>query len=126
MNKHSIKITSIRCLGTSESNITGGDELYLVCQADAGIPVHMPFGNQEGKQMKSGDTWELEDDEGILLNFEYELLVSLWDYDFNDTLNNSTFLQCYNFDLRTPSGTFYKELENYNGAHYKIYFTKGD
>ena len=124
MNTHSIKILSILCEDTSESNILGGDELYIVCQADAGIPIHIPFGNNEGHSMKEGDVWHLIDGEGLTLNFEYELLISLWDLDSNLLPSNSTFLQCYSFRPETESGTHYAKFKNHNGAYYKLYFTK--
>lgn len=115
MSKHSIEIKSIQCNATSESNISSGDEVYLVCQADGGLPIRVPRGINVGHKMKKGDTWTLDD---LVLNFEYEVLVTLWDHDLNYDPNLATYLQSNDFPPGTGSGAI--RLTNLNGADYTI------
>lgn len=121
MSKHSMKVTSIHCNATSEPNISAGDEVYLVCQADGGLPIRIPAGANKSQNMKKGDTWTLND---LVLNFQYEVLVTLWDHDLNYDPNLATYLQSYDFEPGTGSGS--KHLTNLNGADYTIYFTHVD
>lgn len=118
--KHSIKLTSIKCDGSSEPGITDGDEVYLVCQADAGLAIRFPEGINEGYNMESGSTWSLNNDEGLILNFDYEVLVTLWDHDLNYDPNVATYLQSVDFEPGT--GSSYIHLKNPNGADYKVYY----
>ncbi|WP_299683434.1 hypothetical protein [uncultured Dokdonia sp.] len=123
MSKHSIKINSIYCAHTSESNITGGDEVYLVCQADGGIPIRIPYGINEAHNMEKGDTWNLtnSDEDSLILNFDYEVLVTLWDHDLNDDPNLATYLQSHDFQPGSGSGSI--RLKNYNDADYTINYS---
>lgn len=117
MSKHSIQVTSIICNSTSESGITDGDEVYLVCQADGGFPIRVPAKLNSSENMKAGDTWNID---GLVLNFEYEVLVTLWDHDLNYDPNLATYLQSIDFEPGFGDG--YRTLTNYNGAEYVIYF----
>lgn len=119
MSKHSIKITSIHCNATSESDVSAGDEVYLVCQADGGFPIRIPAGINASQNMKKGDTWTLNDQ--AVLNFQYEVLVTLWDHDLNYDPNLATYLQSNDFVPGTGSGS--KRLTNLNGADYTVYYT---
>ncbi|WP_343704067.1 hypothetical protein [Chitinophaga sp.] len=118
MRKHSIQVTSIYCNATSESGITSGDEVYLVCQADGGLPIRVPGKINSSENMKKGDTWKLDN---LVLNFEYEVLVTLWDHDLNYDPNLATYLQSNDFQPGTGSGS--KRLSNRNGADYTISYT---
>lgn len=114
MSKPSVKITAIRCHSTSESDISAGDEVYLVCQADGGLPIRVPAGANNSQNMKNGDIWSLD----LTLNFQYEVLVTLWDHDLNYDPNLATYLQSN--DFVPGSGTGSKRLTNLNGADYTI------
>jgi hypothetical protein len=118
MSKHSVQINSIQCNATSEHDVTGGDELYLTCQADGGLPIRVPGDPNTSHSMEKGYTWKLDN---LVLNFDYEVLLTLWDHDLNDDPNLATFLQNYDFVPGGVSGN--KQLKNYNGADYTIYFT---
>ncbi|WPU97012.1 hypothetical protein SNE25_15935 [Mucilaginibacter sabulilitoris] len=115
MSKHSIEVTSIKCNATSETNVSSGDEVYLVCQADGGLPIRVPAGLNESEKMKKGTTWTLNN---LVLNFEYEVLVTIWDHDLNYDPNLATYLQSNDFQPGTGSGS--KRLTNHNGADYTI------
>jgi hypothetical protein len=114
MSKHSIKITTILCNSTSES---GHDEVYVICQSDAGLPIRFPTGINEYTQMTSKTSWSLNE----TLNFEYEVLVTLWDEDLSYDPNLATYLQSNDFRPGTGSGTL--RLTNRNGADYSISYT---
>lgn len=118
MSKHSIRVNSIVCNATSESGITDGDEVYLVCQADGGLPIRVPGKLNSSENMEKGDTWQLSD---LVLNFEYEVLVTLWDHDISYDPNFATYLQSADFEPGTGSGS--RRLKNHNGADYTIHFT---
>ena len=116
MSKSSIQITSIHCHDTSES---GHDEVYLVCQADAGFPIRYPAKFADAHSMASGDTWTL--DPPLTLHFKNEVLVTLWDQDISYDPNVATFLQCN--DFRPGSGSGSVTLTNPNDADYTVYYT---
>ncbi|MEP0263811.1 hypothetical protein [Dokdonia sp.] len=124
MSKHSIKIKSIYCTAPSELNITDGDEVYLVCQADGGIPIHIPGGLNEAHNMEAKDTWDLIDDKGnhLILNFEYEVLVTLWDHDLNNDPNLATYLQSHDFEPGSGSSSIHLQNKRDNKADYTIYY----
>ncbi|WP_298711537.1 hypothetical protein [Chitinophaga sp.] len=115
MTKHSIRITSIRCNATSESGITDGDEVYLVCQADGGLPIRVPGKLNSSTNMEKGDVWEPAD---LVLNFTYEVLVTLWDHDLNYDPNLASYLQSTDFEPGSGSGS--RTLKNHNGADYTV------
>jgi len=112
---HSIQINSIYCGDTSEHSC---DEVYLVCQSDAGIPIRVPAGINPSQPMKKGQTWTLDD---LILNFEYEVLVTLWDHDGKDNPNWATYLQSHDFGPGSGSGSI--QLTNPNDANYTINYT---
>lgn len=118
MSKHSIRVNSIRCNATSESGVTDGDEVYLVCQADGGLPIRVPAKLNSSENMEKGDTWNLDD---LVLNFEYEVLVTLWDHDLSYDPNLATYLQSTDFEPGSGSGS--RDLKNLNGADYTISYT---
>ncbi|MGO1242877.1 MAG: hypothetical protein ACTMH4_02260 [Sphingobacterium sp.] len=116
--QHSIRIKSIYCGGTSGDKGTSSDELYLVCQSDAGIPVRVPAGFNKSYSMQKGKTWELD----LVLGFDYEVLVTLWDHDLPFDPNTADYLQSYDFVAGSGSGST-KPLKNLDGAEYTINFT---
>lgn len=122
MDKHSIKLTSIKCNNPSESHDTSGDEVYLVLQADGGIPIHIPGGVKQSHNMKAGQTWTLNNGDGIMLYFEWEALVTIWDHDINDDPNSATYLQSH--DFRPGTEPNFNPLTNPNGASYEINYEK--
>lgn len=132
-NKTKIQITKIHCNSTSEP---GSDELYLICQADGGIPVVYPPGlanfSKHPYSISAGQDWTLPDGEvatvDCVLSFEHEVLVTLWDSDLDDDLTVSSFLGSYDYTSdNIPSSTEIKTPGNagYN-ADYVIYATKLD
>lgn len=124
MSKHSIKITSIYCKTPSERNISDGDELYLECQADGGFSVHFPSGINQAHNMESGDTWNITDDNGepLILNFEYEVLITLWDHDLNDDPNAATYLQSVDFQAGSGNSSVHLVNKRDNKADYTLYY----
>ena len=114
MNKHSITITSITCHGTSES---GHDEVYLICQSDAGLPIRIPASINTNHPMEKGDTWSINQ----TLNYDYEVLVTLWDEDLSYDPNLATYLQSIDFVAGTLGlGSGVIQLTNRNGANYSV------
>lgn len=118
MSKHSIQINSIICSDTSEGGVVDYDEVYLVCQSDGGYPIRVPAGVNARVKMEAGDTWTLPN---LVLNFEYEVLVTLWDHDLNYDPNLATYLQSHDFLPGIGGGSV--RLKNHNGADYTITFT---
>ncbi len=119
MNKHSIRLDRIYCTHPSESNISSGDEVYLVCQADGGLPIRIPAELNSSHSMKAGDTWDLNQ---LVLHFRFEQLVTLWDHDAVPyDPNLATYLQSHDFQPGTGGGSL--RLTNRNGADYSIFYT---
>lgn len=111
---HRVQINSIKCNSTSES---GHDEVYIIWQADAGIPVRYPLvpGYQA---MAAGDVWDV----GIELPFDYEALVTLWDQDVSYLSRYSDFLINCDFTVGAFNGSseMSYNMVNNNGADYTI------
>lgn len=118
MNNHSIQLNSIHCNATSESNLTDGDEVYLVCQGDGGAAIRIPSERNSSQNMKKGSTWDLNQ---LTFLFQYEELVTIWDHDLNNDPNLATYLQSHDFEPGTGSGAI--RLTNLNGADYTINYT---
>lgn len=114
MSKTSVQIVSITCNGTSEA---GHDEVYLICQADAGIPIRFPAQLANSVSMTDSSVWTLNNP-NLILNFEHEVLVTLWDCDVSYLPTLSTYLQSNDFTPGSGSGSI--TLSNRNGANYTI------
>jgi hypothetical protein len=125
--RHSVTIDSISCKGTGGSD--GDDEVFILYQVDAGMPVRHPVrGNQ--KMNKSADsknnvvqTWK----PGLTLNFDHEVLVTLLDQDTLFKKSGSDFDGpdfLVNVEYRADYFSASYEMTNNNGAHYVIDATK--
>lgn len=114
MSKQTIQILSITCNHPSEA---GHDEVYLICQADAGVPIRYPMHLADSNSMTSGDVWNLNDP-NLILNFENEVLVTLWDCDENYIPALSTYLQSIDFERGSGQGSV--NLTNHNDANYTV------
>lgn len=119
--RHSVTITSITCKGTSES---GNDEVFILYQVDGGLPVRYPAEKYQRMNPKADpsnnvlSTWGLNLD----LNFDHEVLVTLWDNDSTTNWNEPDFL--VNIEYRADYFTSSYEMKNDNGADYVINATK--
>ena len=120
MSKHSVRITSIYCNASSEPNLTDGDEVYLICQADGGIPIRIPAAINSSHNMKAKSSWSFDN---LILKYDYEVLVTLWDHDVMFDPNTATYLQSNEFISGTIGGASAKQLKNLDGADYMIYYT---
>ena len=114
-NKSKVQITSIYCNSASE---LGNDEVYLICQADGGVPIRYPAQLADAHSMTKGDTWKLTDPD-LVLNFENEVLVTLWDRDVSYDPTVSTYLVSNDYTPGGGAGSV--RIQNPNGADYTIY-----
>ena len=125
--RHKVTIDSIVCKGTGGSD--GDDEVFILYQVDAGLPVRHPVrGNQKmnkSDNAKSGvvQTWK----PALTLDFDHEVLVTLLDQDTlleksGSDFNGPDFL--VNVEYRADSVPASYEMTNNNGAHYVIGATK--
>src|SRR4051812_33023631 len=100
MSTTQIQITKIECIQVSEAN---SDEVYLICQADGGVPIPYPPGIMKLKSnpqsMSNGETWPSDPPLAppLKLSFEYEVLVTLWDSDVDDDPTVASFLGSQDF-----------------------------
>lgn len=117
--QNSIKITSIVCHGTSDVGGTN-DEVYIYYQADAGLPVRYPatsYQRMNTSANSSNDvvkTWDVD----LVLNFDHEVLVTLWDQDIEGLNNQSNFLINCDYTSDNPPASY--NMKNHNGANYTI------
>lgn len=114
MAKKKIQITSISCYGTSEA---GHDELYLLCQPDAGFAIRYPSKLGSSVSIEKGKKWNLKD---FYLEFEYEVLVTLWDMDLTYDPAVATYLVSYDYTVANVNQSQSVGIKNPNGAEYKI------
>jgi len=124
--RHSLTIDSITCNGTGGSD--GDDEVFIVYQVDAGLPVRHPVrGNQKMNTKDKGDTvktWA----PGLTIAFDHEVLVTLLDQDTlfkksKSERDGPDFLVNveYRADDAFPAST---AMSNNNGAKYAIAATQ--
>jgi hypothetical protein len=124
----SIMISSIACYGTSDF-AGDNDEVYILYQADAGLPVRYPAvyyqrmnttadPNSDPKKTVL-QTWDV----GLQLDFDYEVLVTLWDQDVKGVNSASEFLINVDYASGAASTT---NMVNNNGANYTITATAVD
>jgi hypothetical protein len=138
--KHSINLRKIVCNHAVEDNVTDGDDIYIYIQADAGVAQRIPRG-LDVVHMEKGDIFypanngNGDSDSFINIQFDYEVLVMIWDQDFTIDPNTATFLVNHQFVAANPGvGSNYQmsdedvsiELTNQDSANYSIvYNTNG-
>lgn len=125
--KYAVSITSIVCEATAD---TGGsnDEVFVIWQADGGIPVRYPTTNSQNMNSTASSnavsTWTIPEGD-LHLVFEKEVLVTLWDSQHTLDPSSSIYLMSYEY---TASGinpgypgteTSYT-MANHNDAKYTI------
>ncbi|MBA3879350.1 MAG: hypothetical protein C0500_06515 [Sphingobium sp.] len=117
-------VTSINCKNTSET--PHNDEVFIIYQADAGIPVRFPATSYQRMNTSADSandvvsTWTTN----LKLEFDHEVLVTLWDEDSKADLNKPTFLA--NVEYRADYFTSSWDMPNHNDAHYVINATKNN
>ncbi|HEX9000481.1 MAG TPA: hypothetical protein VGB07_11320, partial [Blastocatellia bacterium] len=81
--KYTVHIASIVCEATADTG-NANDEVFVIWQADGGIPVRYPADNYQ-KMNTTADpdsdvvsTWNIPAGD-LNLTFEKEVLVTLWD-----------------------------------------------
>ncbi len=123
--RHTVTVTKITCQGTSDG-INANDEVVIIYQADAGIPMRWTDGQKYQRMNTTSDsdkdvvsTWTTN----LSLDFDHEVLVTLWDHDTPDP-NNSEYL--ISIDYRQGYVPSSYQMSNHNGAKYTIYATQVD
>lgn len=104
-------VTSIKCVSNGS-----GHKTFLTYQSDGGIPIRYPAVSHQ--EMDAGDYMDLPDD-GIVVDYDYSLLLSLWNQDFIiSNVNEPSFLVNTYADVHTTS--FTTTPTNLNGDAYEI------
>lgn len=115
-DKITIQITNIYCYGTSEA---GHDEVYLLCQADAGFMSRYPSKLGSYMPLSKGDKWHLAKP-NLYLEFENDLLITLWDQDLKYDPSVATYLISYDYNRDNLAQSKSIRIKNPNGAEYQI------
>ncbi len=133
--KIKLQIISITCNSPSE-NVGSSDfhdEVFLLYQADANEAHRYPPYSEKLEHpyedvslvnsMTTGTLWSLVDP-GLVLEFENEVLVTLWDRDSTRVPKYDTYLQSIDYQAGTTYTTSPQQqsvtLTNPNGASYTI------
>ncbi|ROZ69015.1 hypothetical protein [Ramlibacter sp. WS9] len=111
----SITLDSVTCVATSAGPTA--DEVYIVYQADAGIPRHVPRRFTAPHSMGNGETWNV----GQEMEFNRDLLVTLYDHDESLTDTRSDFLVSYDYTPDSLPGSV--TVSNNDGAQYTLKIT---
>ena len=116
-----IQVINIDCLSTSEKE---HDEIYLLCQADGGVPIRYPRSLTDAHSIEKGAIWDIENEVDLILNFEFELLITIWDTDITLNPQVGTYLAshqyCYNGQKVETGSHTASPAKNPNGAQYQI------
>lgn len=110
MNIISVTLQSIVCHGTSENS----DEIYVVYQADAGLPRRIPRGSLAHHDISAGQTWTLNE----TITYTRDLLITIYDQDPSKLPTLSDYL--VSVDYTPTSIPPAANRTNYNGANYTI------
>lgn len=111
-------ITKIACVQRHSTD--KDDNVFLLIQADAGMPLRYPA--VDSVDMGDGSTMTLPDG-GYVVNFDYGVVVTGWDLDSRlfTGLNAPDFL--FNFYVNSGSGSGSGTMSNENGAEYSYAYT---
>ncbi|HVZ51842.1 MAG TPA: hypothetical protein VG986_07750 [Pseudolabrys sp.] len=111
-------ITNITC--NQRHSTTQDDNVFLLIQADAGVPARYPLVDSE--DMGNGSTMTLPDG-GYVVNFDYGVVVTGWDLDSRifTNVNAPDFL--FNFSVNSNSASYSGTMSNENGAKYSYSYT---
>lgn len=110
-----ITLVSVKCEATSGGS--GADEVYVVYQPDAGIPIHIPRRFEEPQTMNVNDTWQINQE----MTFNRDLLITLYDHDGAITDTFSDYLVSYDYTPNSlPSSV---TISNNDGARYTLNIT---
>ncbi len=111
----SVTLQSVVCNGASEgSDGIRSDDIYVIWQADGGVPHRYPAATLATQPMQDGDTWNINQ----VMTFSRDLQVTIYDQDAARMPTFSDYLVSWGFtniDI-APSST----MSNYNGASYTI------
>lgn len=127
--KYAVKITSIVCEATDDMG-DANDEVFVIWQADGGIPVRYPADNYQRMNTTADpdknvvSTWNIPDGD-LNLTFEKEVLVTLWDSTVGIDPSSSAYLMSYEYTAPGinpgyPASETSYTMSNHNGAKYTI------
>lgn len=112
MRSISVTLDSITCNGVSEGN--HHDEVYVVYQADAGLPHRIPINPLDHHSMLGGDVWSV----GQTMSFTRDLLITLYDQDESFLPALSDYLISWDYTADAIPQTM--TVSNPNGASYTL------
>jgi hypothetical protein len=127
--KYTVHIASIVCEATADTG-NANDEVFVIWQADGGIPVRYPADNYQ-KMNTTADpdsdvvsTWNIPAGD-LNLTFEKEVLVTLWDSTVAIDPSSSVYLMSYEYTAPGinpgyPASETSYTMSNHNGGKYTI------
>lgn len=126
---HRIRIVAIVCWTASDA-YGSHDEVFMLCQSDGGAPIRVPpppfttvsLKSYEADNDPDGSYWNFDgtDWPELILEFENEVNITLWDQDHKLDPNSADYLgnaELTNGD--TPSPIY---CGNGDSSIYKIFF----
>lgn len=106
-------ITKITC--NTRHSTDKDDNVFLLIQADAGIPLRYPA--VDSVDMGDGSTMTLPDG-GYTVNFDYGVVVTGWDLDSRLFTSVNAPDVLFNFYVNSGSASYSGTMSNENGANY--------
>lgn len=127
--RYSVKINSIVCGATADTG-NANDEVFVIWQADGGIPVRYPADNYQRMNTTADpgsdvvSTWNIPAGD-LNLTFEKEVLVTLWDSTVAIDPSSSIYLMSYEYTAPGinpgyPASETSYTMSNHNGGKYTI------
>jgi len=128
MPSYTVQIDKITVQSVSDP--TGNnDEVFLLCQSDAAVPLRVPPQPVVTQSMGSGSgavtTWYPTDVDGnpVLVTFDHGMTISLWDQDESWNVNKSDFLGVGSFHESSDDSNNFT-VTNGDSSNYTIYWTR--
>jgi hypothetical protein len=115
--RYRIVLDRVECNGTSESG-SYNDEVYITFQADAGHQFRYPLVETINMNTQNSDNAVHVWNANLVLDFDHEVLVTLWDNDPGREIRSDFLINC---EYRGPNPPPSYTMINYNGANYTLY-----
>ncbi len=93
---YKFRINSIHCVSQKDT-AKGKADIWILAQSDGGAPVRFPPAALSSHAMGDGDTWNLDDDGGLTIEYDGCCNLTLYEQDFEFNINGTDFMGCARF-----------------------------
>lgn len=93
---YKFRIDTIYCAAQKDTS-KGDADIWILAQSDGGVPLRFPPSALSSHSMAVGDTWDLNDDGGFVIEYEGCCNLTLYEQDVDFNINGTDFMGCARF-----------------------------